>query len=519
LPGQFACGLSCTVAAGCSRNGLSCDPTCLVCIPTETVGNISCPPNFAGSGGHLTDGGACGSAPTAAGSLTWGASVDTSESAATASEYEGAGLAVAGDAGLVVVAYMETDDAGPTDQIGVSVSNDDGKTFKVEPPEIGIPETGPSDTVAYDPSLAVDPFGQMYLSWGGYYQAAGNVPQGHLWVATSHDGVTWSLAHDILGTSDIPTVASGGGGVDKPVIAVSPAATDYLPYVAFGSFGGNYGGAGPYAIRLITGQQGGGFWNDSVEVDDSLATGRVDFRDLPSVAFDNTGNAYVAWVEAVGSNAFAQIAEDQVTGSSIVGASNISVWISRVEFMLGGAVPGKNFQVSAPADQVVIDVPKIVATPDGSELYVAYTTSTGTPNVTNIEVASSLVSDGSGWNPPVVVNKGLSDAADCSTNYHPALFLDATGSLWVTWESNLDGAGGVFYVVAQNPQSLSFSAPAKLSDQPFLFNTQINIPSSLGGYQALFGGNGELFSLWSGAPNEPGLFPPSHLFVQKATLP
>ena len=163
--------------------------------------------------------------------------------------------------------------------------------------------------------------------------------------------------------------------------------------------------------------------------------------------------------------------------------------------------------------------PRSSPRPTPRKLYVAYTTSTGTPNVTNIEVTSSLDSDGSGWNPPAVINQGLSDAANCSTNYHPALYLDPSGELWVSWESNIDGAGSVFYSVATVPQSLNFSPPAKLSDQPFLFNTYINIPSSLGGYQALFGNNGEIFSLWSAAPNEPGLFPPSHLFMQKATLP
>jgi hypothetical protein len=515
LPGQFACGLACTVAAGCSRGGFSCDPTCLVCIPTITVGNISCPPSFAGTGNHLPDGGACGSLPTATGDLTWSGSVDISGSAATVAEFEGSGVAVAGDAGLIVVTYMEIGDAGQTTQIGVSVSNDDGQTFAVEPPLTATPVGSPADTAVEDPSVAVDPFDQLYLAWAGYYPAAGSVPQGHLWVTTSHDGVTWTSPHDILDVTNIPTVANGGGGIDKPVIAVGPAATDFMPYVVFCDFDGQFGLTGFYGIDLITGQQGGDSWNDSLEVDDLK---RGAFRDLPSISFDSTGNAYVVWVETTDVN---QIVPDQATGSSIVGSTFASIWSEKVAFVAGGAIPEPaNFQVSPSGESVVLDVPKVVAEPDDSQLFVAYTTSTGTPNVTNIEVASSLVGDGSGWNSPVVVNQGLSDAANCSTNYHPALFLDSSGSLWVTWESNINGNGSVFYSVATEPQSLSFSPPAQLSDQPFLFNTQLGIPSSLGGYQALFGNNGELFSLWSGAPNAtPGLFPPSHVFLQQAALP
>jgi hypothetical protein len=256
-----------------------------------------------------------------------------------------------------------------------------------------------------------------------------------------------------------------------------------------------------------------------VEVDDSPSTQRNAWRDLPAIDFDASGNAYVAWVEYNGAQGEQIVVDDQVVGAEIVGYSGASIWFSLVQYQLGGAVPGKNVQVSVPDDNVVLDVPKIVAAPDGSTLYAVYTasSSSGAPNVTNILLATST-DQGTNWTVSAIpVNAGLSDAADCSTNFHPAAFLDSQNRLWVSWLSNIDGAGSVLYAVSSD-QGVTFSTPAPVSDQPFSFNTQLGIPSSLGGYQSLFGGNGQLFSVWAGAPTTAGGFPPSHVFLQAASL-
>ena len=50
------------------------------------------------------------------------------------------------------------------------------------------------------------------------------------------------------------------------------------------------------AIKITAGQAGSSTFQASVSLDDGL---RNAFRDLPSIAFDQTGMMYVAWVEAL----------------------------------------------------------------------------------------------------------------------------------------------------------------------------------------------------------------------------
>ncbi|MHB8417588.1 MAG: sialidase family protein [Myxococcales bacterium] len=496
LPGQFACGLSCKSDSDCTRADIPfvCDPTCQVCVPSFTKGQVSCAPHFAGAGGN--DAGApCGTLPDA-GALAWSASVAASESAGSLSEAEGA-LAT-DDAGTIVVGFMVNpgEDAGATNALGVALSHDDGATFTVLPPIAG------PDSQAFDPSLAVASNGTFYCAFAGLYVDSAGATNGHVYLMTSDGGSTWSAPVSISSPQDIPS----GGGIDKPFVAVNPATQ--APNTVFCSFTGTYDKANSgYGIRLVAGTTPSTSQPDI----DLYAGSRGALRDLPSIAFDAKGNGYAVWAETTDQN---QVVEDQITGTEIAGTDAGSIWFAYVYLDPSSqqpVPPPMDFQVSAPTDQVVFDVPRVAVAPDGSVVYAVYVV--GNANATDIAVAVGTGA-GSSWTPPVIVN----DDPGCATHFHPAVYLDASGALWVTWVSNRDGDGRVYYAVSTDGAQ-KFSASAPVSDQPFYFTTLDATPAWLGGYQSLLFGNGELYSLWSGAVGGTSPQSPSHVYFQKAALP
>ncbi len=498
LPGQLACGLSCGSDGDCTRPGFACDPTCRVCVPAIAVGQLAC--GAAGGGGRAPDGGACGALPADGGLLSFGPPVDVSASAATESEAEG--VLAGNDGGTLVAAYMVVPSDGglsaPANWIGTSVSTDDGKTFTPN-----FPLVAASDQLAFDPSLAVDAVGRFYLAYGGAVVQNGSAETGHLWVQTSTDGVSWGAPVEALSPGDVDP---DGGAIDKPVLAVSPLTS--RPYAAFGEFSGDFGGAGPYQIRLVAGAAGATSFSPGVEIDNG---GRPAFRDLPALAFDSSGYIYLAWVESTN---LTEVLEDQASGSTLAGGTDQSIWFAVVLPKADGTVAppaAANVQVNGPADRVVADRPALVASPDGASLYAVYVV--GNDNATDVVVATSQ-DTGADWSAPVHVNADIG----CATHFHPAAFLDGKGRLWVSWTDNRDGAGHVFYAVSQDGAQ-SFSPAALVSQDPFVFDTLDGIPAWLGGYQTLQGSAGELYALYTAPPGGGGLATPAHVFLAKAALP
>ncbi len=490
LPGQSACGRSCASDVDCARGGFSCDPACRVCIPSLTVGQIACGSSPAvGLGGHRPDGGACGALPVDAGPLAFGPPIEVSGGPLSASEAEG--VLAAGDAGIVV-AFMAAPADGGASRIGTAVSTDRGATF-----EVGTALAGGEDEIAFDPSLAVDGSGRFYLAWAGVTGSGA-----HLWVESSAGGVAWSTPVNALSPGDVDP---GGGAIDKPSLAVSPA--DGRPYVAFGEFSGEFGGAGPYQIRLVGGAAGAASFSPGAEVDNG---GRAAFRDLPSLAFDDSGFAYLTWVE---STDLAAVLEDQASGTTLAGGTAESIWFALLLPGPQGVSPPKepNVEVSGAADRVVVDRPALAVSPDGANLYVVYVV--GGDDATDIVVAASE-DEGATWGSAVPVNADRG----CATHFHPAAFLDGGGRLFVSWVDNRDGTGHVFYAVSEDG-ARTFGPAALVSPSPFVFDTLDGVPAWLGGYQTLAGAGGRLFSLFTAPTGGAGVETAAHVYLAAAPLP
>ncbi len=500
LPNQFACGLACSVDADCGRSGYACDPTCGVCVPTLAVGQITCPGadgGFPGEGGRKADGSPCGTLPADGGLAAFSASVNVSGGSATFAEEEPT-LAVS-DGGRIVIGFMTVaGDGGATNQLGVA-SSPDGKSFTLDAPIVG------PDPLAFDPSVAVDSKGTFYYAFAGF-NGGGNAPTGHAFLMSSGDGANWSSPVAINSPADMFYAGQSGGGIDKPFVAVNPATGS--PNTVFTSFAGSYGAAGPYEIRIVAGMDAGGSFQDPA-LDIDSAPPRAAGRDLPSLAFDQTGNGYAVWVETQDPN---QFAFDQVEGTQLTGTAQSQIFSAFVSLYRGGPLPPvSNVQLSAAGDDVVFDGPRVAASPDGTAVYAVYVV--GSTNATDIKLAKSTTFAAT-WGTPVLVN----DDPGCATHYHPTVARDASCNVWVSWVSNRDGTGRVYYAESTNGGA-NFSPSAVLSDQPFYFTTLFGVPAWIGGYQSLAFAGGSLYSAWSGAVGGTDLNSPAHVFFLSAAVP
>ena len=505
LPGQNYCALGCSQDIDCTRAGFGCDPTCKVCVPASTFGQISCGGFVVGGGGHAPDGGRCGALPALPGPLTWTASRSVSASAATYSESEAAGIV---NHGSVVAAYMAfpADAGAPQNWLGRSLSTDNGQSFGSQSVLVTA-----SDDYTFDPTLGFDGLGTYYLAFGGFAVAGGG--SGQVWVSSSSDGVNWQAAQNVLSPGDI---AAGGGAIDKPFLAIDPQT--HTPVIAYADVQGAFGGPGPYRVRVAVGVGDGGAFGSSSQLDDGL---RAAFRDLPTVAFDRAGNLYAAWVEALDNST---VVEDQNTGTKLAGNVTNSIYVASKALTAAGVfqpATTPNTRVSQSTDQVVVDAAHIAVSADASSIFVGYTVETspaGGSNSTDIEIATST-DHGKTFSRHVIAN----DDPGCATHFHPALFADLTGRLWVSWVDNRDGQGHVFYTWSSD-SAVTFHPAALLSDTPFYFTTLINssqssVPAWLGGYQGLFGDQANLYALWTGAKNGTGVQSPAHVYLQQAVLP
>jgi hypothetical protein len=501
FPGEQICALACSSVILCNRLGFLCDVDCSVCVPDNVEGLVSCSGHVLGGGGHLPDGGACGASLSDGGFVSWSSAVEVSANPLTASEAEGS-LLVSSATGLVTAFMVVPADAGsppPQSWIGLATSVDDGVSFASQTPLVS------ASPFAGDPTLATDANGNLYLAYFGYDPTSGGA--GHLWVSTSTSGTSWSTPQDVLGPGDL---FDGGGGIDKPFLAVDPVTQQ--PLIVFSDFAGLF--PGPGRIRLIAGQVGGASFSPSVNVDDGA---RPAFRDLPSMAFDQTGMVYLAWVEATDTSI---IVEDQATGNQLAGSPTNAIYFTTASIRDGGVVvpQSTNHLVSGDAGaSVVIDSAHLAVAPDGTETYVVYVVA-GDGGGTDIELA---VSHDQGFSWPV--HTLVDDQPGCATHFHPAPFLDVKNRIWVSWVDNRDGLGNVYYAFSTNAGA-SFSPSQLVSSTPFFFTTFIatttgNLPAWLGGYQALTGTNSELDALWTGAEGGTGPDSPAHVYFAKAPLP
>ncbi len=505
LPGQEACGRACAQSADCPRPGDLCDPGCFVCVPPFAVGQVTCGATVAGEGGRLPDGGACGTLPPDGGSaappLSFGASQLASASAQSLGEAQPS--LAADDAGTVVVAYMDNGvDGGSAfegNEIGLSISRDDGASFVVGPPLVFA-----RGALAFDPSIG---YSSGPFDGGGFFLAVATYeaispPTGHAELRRSADGVAWSAPLDVEGSS---AAGPSGGLVDRTVLAVNPVTA--APWVAFMAAEGEFGGPGPYRIELAVGDPSGQSFGAPLEIDDGT---RPLFRDLPVLAFDGLGDGEIAWLEAGDG---ASVVEDQNTGTAIGGSAANAIWFARLPLPLSTKNGPANVAVSAPGEVVAAVTPGVAVSPDGASIYVTY--AVGTANATDVVVAASH-DWGQSFGPSVKVN----DDPTCATHFQALPWVDARDRLFVLWVDDRDGAGNVFAAVSRDGGK-SFSPSQLVSDGESFFTTLRNVPGWLGDQVALgpSPGTGGLFAAWTDDRGGTSPYGSSHVRVARAPLP
>ncbi len=314
-------------ANGCLRAGYGCDSDCSVCVPSGGEGQVSCSGHQAGGGGHLPDGGACGPSLGDGGLVNWSAAVEVSANALTSSEAEGSLLIGSGfrarerfhgcSGGCRYARFR-------TNWIGLATSAQDGASFTSQPPLVG-PTPAPSPGIqAWGWTRAARCIWPMpaTIPRSGVSDTCGS--------RSRRVAASFGSPQDALGPSDL---WDAGGGIDWPFLAVNPVTQQ--PMIAFADFAGSFGGVGPYRIKLIAGQEGASGFLPSIDIDDGT---RGAFRDLPSMAFDQTGMLYLAWVEASDSNS---VDEDQTVGAQLTGSITNAIYFKTANTKDGGAVvPG-----------------------------------------------------------------------------------------------------------------------------------------------------------------------------------
>lgn len=478
-PGTFAgeAGAACTRDIDCAE-GTFCVVVSGQCAPPSLIVGP-------GKGGHAADGGACVASPAFAMdcdslSLAWSAPQVLSQNAGSVAESDVA--LVADGHGTLLAAWANN--TTPNDQFNGQALSIDGGPFSA-------PAKAPSFAASYtsnDVELAMDGSGVFYQLWeefGPQFQGAQ-----HIYVATSHDGQSWSTPLQV----DTPADTGGTIPLDFPDIAINPANQEpYFTYQVTTS-------SGVVPLRLVIGAPGGAGVSSSVELDDGLRPGAD--RDLANGAFDDTGSFYVAWVEMAGSGGS--------TGQGLEsGDPGNAVYAARFDLTgTGGAArAGPDVQASGKGEAVLFGLPEVHVTPDGSSVYIVY--EEGKNDAIDLHLVTSH-DRGQTFGAPVRVN----DDATCATHYKSASVLDAQGRLWVLWYDNRDGAGHIAYTVSDDGGQ-TFHPNRLVTPYAFPFETFQYSVGWLGDYFAVTTTGTEIYAAWS----DPHEGDRSHVSFVEALLP
>ncbi len=483
LPDDLASGTClspCAADAGCGRAGWACILAFGACLPAGSTAGPD--PGGRGAGGE--------GCPAVAGGGGLGITWSRNELVGADSGYSQATTAIAAAGPVIAIGW---DIVGSESGMGLAVSTDDGETFVTEPPLVD-----GTDAFQSDPALAADDGGRFYYAWTGFDRSAADpavIAESRIWMAASSDARRWEPAVEI---DDL----GGGGGVDKPALAIEPVSR--RPVAAYRAIVG-----GVEEIRASAGGPDGGSFSPSVRLDDGLRPSLG--RNCAALAFDRLGHGWAAWVEL--GSADPNRDEDDIHGDPGNAVRTVAFGLDPD----GGPVPaGSNGVASAAGAAVVQNCPGLAAAGDGSRLYLAYVA--GTNEATDVFVTSSL--DGArSWSPPVRVDAD----PGCATHFHPSLQLDGAGRVWVAWDENPGGVGRVAWSVSTDGAE-TFSVAGAISEAPFDFTTSRDAPGWLGdGLQILSAGRTSLLAAWTDPRpidrGAPGWLAPSHVYFSAAILP
>jgi hypothetical protein len=332
--------------------------------------------------------------------------------------------------GDLVAVYIGAIPFSPSNSLGASTVSAKGAI-------VGGTEIKFDKTSYYDPTMASDRAGKVYLAYLGF--DGGRAPEKNMVVGivSSEDGQSWSAPVNAV---DVPVDCPGAapGCVDKPWIVIGPDRADnkkdaiYVFYFA----------AGAEALKVVKSTDGGATWSKSVTV----GTGAVADAEV-------TASGKIHVVYATG-------------GGNMFGGAENHVEYTKSED--GGQTWAPPARVSGEGDLVPIHFssPQVIAdaNPDRAILYAVYPS--GTPDGRwNVVIAWSR-DGGTTWE-----RDKANDDEPCAGHMLPSAALDpATGKVHITWVDNRTGAGNVVYTsctAATKKKKLECAANELVSDKPF----------------------------------------------------
>ncbi len=337
-----------------------------------------------------------------------------------------AGLTKAGD---LVAVYIANAPLAAANSLGSSTVSAKGAI-------VGDNEVKFDRTSYFDPTMASDRNGKLYLAYLGF--DGGRAPEKNMTigVATSDDGQKWSAPVAAFDAeADCPGAAPGC--LDKPWVVIGPDRTDNKKDAIYVF----YWAARAEALKVVRSVDGGATWSTSVTV----GSGAVADAEV-------TGSGKIHVVYAAG-------------GGSMFGDARNRIEYTKSED--GGQTWAPPARVSGEGDLIPIHFssPQVIAdaNPDRAILYAVYPA--GTPDGKWDVVVAWSRDGGVTWE-----RQKANDDESCSSHMLPSAALDpATGKVHITWVDNRTGAGGVVYTACSAPKKkkLECADNELVSDKPF----------------------------------------------------
>ncbi len=338
----------------------------------------------------------------------------------------------------------------------------------------------------FDPWMASDRRGTMYLVWMGF--DGGHAPERNMQIAmsTSSDGRNWSkpvAVHDA--EHDCPKNAMGC--LDKPMIAIGPDKKDRRRDAIYVTYFSNPG----EGMRLVRSGDGGKTFGKSVPVGESA---------YGDIEVGGDGDVHVVFAKA-----------DPRRGGFGDPSGSVSYTRSRD----GGSRFSEPVSVSAAGEAIpfYFSNPQVVADAKRKTVYVVYPT--GSPDGKWDIMLATSKNGGKDWT-RIKVN----DDEHCANHMTPTAVLDRKrGAVHVLWTENRGGVGRVAYARCDRGGGRC-SPNEAVSDTPFAaYGFVRHAPGWLGEYYTMLVDDkrGSLHAVWTQTVEDGGIAR-SRIFHARGTL-
>ncbi|UCE37261.1 MAG: hypothetical protein JSW00_17580 [Thermoplasmata archaeon] len=322
-----------------------------------------------------------------------------------------------------------------------------------------------SNTKQYEPSIAIDNGGNIYLAWTD--QRNGNY---NIYFANSTDGGN-SFSPNKMVNDD------GGPSQFQPSIAIDNEGNIYLAWTDQRN--------GNYDIYFASSTDGGNSFSPNKMVNDDVSIPR---QYEPSMAIGNNGNIYLAWADerngdsdiyfassTDGGNSFSpnkKVSDDTVNmiqlhpSIAIDGADNIYIawWDYRHGFFGdiyfakstdGGNSFSANKKVNDDVMNAAQDKPSIAV--DGlGNIYIAW----GDNRSGNYDIYLATSTDGGN---SFSVNKKVNDDVIGAKQKYPSIVADSAGNIYITWMDDRSGNYDIYFARSTDGGN-TFSTNKKVND-------------------------------------------------------